>query len=96
LLKKDGHVIWPIYFDRAVARSKCRRVPENLAIKNPNAEQIAAAARRLGWRAEIEPGGHPALWWKKTGKVLVKPNKPMKKNEVIRRLAVALRSMPRR
>jgi len=96
LIKKKGYVIWPIYFDALVSRSKCRRVPLKLAIKNPTAEQIVAAARRLGWAAEIEPGSHPAFWWKKSGKVIVKPKEPINKNEAILRIAQVLKSMPRR
>lgn len=92
MLKRKGYVIWPIYFDASVSRSLCRRVPLELSVKNPRAEQIAEAARRLGWAAAIEPGSHPALWWKKTGKVIVDPGKPMRKSEVIRALARALGS----
>ena len=62
-------------------------------MKNPTAELIAEAARKLGWRAEIEPGSYPALWWKRTGKVVVDPGKPMKKSEVIKLLAQELKAI---
>ena len=93
MLKKRGHVIWPIYFDGSISRSYCRRVPLSLSVKNPTAELIAEAARKLGWKAEIEPGSHPALWWKKTGKVIVDPRRPMKKGEVIKLLAQELKAV---
>jgi len=96
LIKKDGYIIWPAYFDASISRSKCRRVPLNLAIKNPTAEQVAAAAGRLGWRVDIEPGSHPAFWWRRTGKAVVKPSEDLKKQEVIRRLAVALKAAHQR
>ena len=95
LIKRDGYVIWPIYFDASVSRSKCRRVPLNLAVKNPTAEQIASAARKLGWKVEIESGSHPAFWWKRTGRIIVKPNGDLKKSEVLRQLAYALKSVQR-
>ena len=95
MLKKRGYVIWPIYFDSSISRSECRRVPLSLAIRNPTAEQIAKAARSLGWRVELEPGSHPAYWWKRTGKVIIDPGKPMKKGEVIKTLAQTLKRMRR-
>ena len=93
MLKRRGYVIWPIYFDRSVSRSRCRRVPLDLAVRSPSAEQLAKAAGKLGWRVELEPGSHPAFWWKKTGKLIVDPGKPMKKGEVIRILGKALKSV---
>lgn len=93
MLKKRGHVIWPIYFDGSVSRSYCRRVPLSLSVKNPTAELVAEAARKLGWKAEIEPGSHPAFWWKRAGKVIIDPGKPMKKSEVIRLLAQELKAI---
>lgn len=96
MIKRRGYVIWPVYFDASVNRSKCRKVPLNLAVKNPTTEQIAAAARSLGWSVEIEPGSHPAFWWRKGGKVIIKPNEPLSKKEVILRIAETLRSESRR
>jgi len=96
LIRRDGYVIWPAYFDASISRSMCRRVPLSLAVKNPTAEQIAAAARRLGWRFEVEQGSHPAMWWRKTGKVVVKPSERLGKNEVIRRLAAVLKTLQQR
>ncbi|MEM2188064.1 MAG: signal recognition particle subunit SRP19/SEC65 family protein [Nitrososphaerota archaeon] len=92
MLKKKGYVIWPAYFDASISRSLCRRVPLGLSVRNPRAEQIVEAARRLGWSAVIEPGSHPAFWWRKMGKVIVDPGKPMRKSEVIRALARIMKS----
>jgi len=93
LLKKKGYVIWPAYFDSSLSRSLCRRVSLSLSVKNPTTEQILKAAKKLGWLAEVEAGSHPAIWWKKTGKVIVDPGKPAKKSEVIKSLARAMKSM---
>ncbi len=92
-MKKKGYVIWPIYFDNSISRSYCRKVPLDLSVKNPTAERILEAARKLGWSAKVEPGAHPAFWWKRTGKVVVDPRKPIKKSEVIKSLAQAMRSV---
>ena len=95
MIKRDGYVIWPIYFDRQAKRSTRRRVPLSLAVKRPTAELIAKAALSLGWRAKVEPGSHPSAWWKKTGKVIVKPDKPMRKEEVIKILAHQMKKLER-
>lgn len=92
MIKKKGYIIWPIYFDASISRSMCRRVPLKLAVKNPSPEQIMAAAKSLGWSVEVEPGSHPALWWRKTGKLIVKPSEPIGKNKAILRIAHILRS----
>ncbi len=93
MIKRRGYVIWPIYFDRTASRSICRKVPLGLAVKRPDAERVARAARSLGWRVEVEEGSHPALWWRRTGKVIVEPGKPLKKGEVLKLLAKRLKSM---
>jgi len=93
MIKKNGYVIWPIYFDINAPRSLCRKVPKSLAVKNPSAERIAEAAKSLGWKAMIESGSHPASWWQRTGRVLVKPDKPMKKSEISKKIALKLKAM---
>lgn len=95
LIKRDGYVLWPAYFDKTLPRSMCRRVPVSLAVRRPNAEMLAEAARRLGWKVVVEEGSHPAVWWRRTGKVVVKPGRPMSKSEVIRLLARQLKSLER-
>jgi len=96
LIKRGGYVIWPAYFDESASRSKCRRVQRRLAVRKPTVEQIASAAKKLGWSVEVQGGSHPAFWWKRTGKVIVKPKQAMKKNEVIRLLAQAMKEPHRR
>lgn len=91
MIKRDGYIIWPIYFDKNIPRSRCRRVSNNLAVKNPSVEKIIEAAKSLGWSVMVEEGAHPSAWWIKTGKLIIKPNKPMNKNTVIKTLAHRLK-----
>jgi len=93
MIKRKGYIIWPIYFDSSASRSICRRVSLRLAVKNPTAEEIASAAKKLGWKVVVEEGSHPAAWWQKTGRVMVEPDKPMKKSEVIKLIASKLKEM---
>ncbi len=91
MIKRDGYIIWPIYFDKTVPRSKCRRVPVSLAVKNPSVDKIVEAVKSLGWKFEVEDGAHPSMWWVKTGKVIVKPDRKMNKHSLIKTLAHRLK-----
>ncbi|MEN2974278.1 MAG: signal recognition particle subunit SRP19/SEC65 family protein [Candidatus Caldarchaeales archaeon] len=91
MIKKDGYTIWPVYFDKNIPRSRCRRVKLDLAVKNPSIEDIVKAAESLGWEVKVEKGSYPSMWWIKTGKVLVKPDKSMSKNSLIKTLAQRLK-----
>lgn len=95
MIRRDGYVVWPVYFDRNVPRSRCRRVPLSLAVKNPTADDIVKAARSLGWSVEVEPGAHPSTWWNKSGKIVIKPDRPMSKNSLIKTLAHRLKLLSR-
>ncbi|MCS7126068.1 MAG: signal recognition particle protein Srp19 [Aigarchaeota archaeon] len=91
MIKKNGYIVWPIYFDKNVPRSKCRRVPLSLAVKNPSIENIVKAAESLGWKVEVETAAYPSMWWLKTGRAIIKPDKPMSKNSLIKTLAQRLK-----
>ena len=64
--------VWPIYFDANYSRGEGRRVPRTKAVKDPKAEDIEKAARRLGLNPILEPTAtyskHP---WRPIGVVLV-------------------------
>ncbi len=95
MIKRKGYIIWPIYFDRSVPRSRCRRVPLSLAVRRPDAKMLAEAARRLGWRVEVEEGSHPAMWWRRSGRIVVQPGQRVSKERVIRMIAEQLKRMER-
>ncbi len=52
----DHFYVYPTYLEKAVPRSGGRRVPDGDALVEPTAEEIVAAAKRLGYRAEVEVG----------------------------------------
>jgi signal recognition particle subunit SRP19 len=64
--------IWPVYFDTNYSRGEGRRVPRSKAVRDPKAEDIEKAAKRLGLNPILEPAAtyskHP---WKPIGVVLV-------------------------
>ncbi|MBN1682359.1 signal recognition particle protein Srp19 [Candidatus Bathyarchaeota archaeon] len=86
---KDKLVIWPIYFDIDLSWSKGRRVPRNLAVKQPKIENIAKAAYEEGLNPELKKeSAHPKRPWIKNGLILI--DKKLPKNEAIKRIAKKL------
>jgi signal recognition particle subunit SRP19 len=66
------NVIWPVAFDADRSRSEGRRVPMDLAVTEPTADEIAKAVQQVGYDAVIErdktyPREHEAR-----GRVIVK------------------------
>jgi signal recognition particle subunit SEC65 len=52
---------------------------------------VLRAAARLGWEVKKLDLRHPSQWWKPGSAVLVKPDKQLKKSEVVRLLAERMR-----
>ena len=83
---RNKWVIWPIYFDADASRLEGRRVPKELAVKNPTADDILKAAKKLGLAAiKEEKAAYPSRWWRKEGSVLV--GKKFSKTATIRQIA---------
>jgi len=54
----DYFYVYPAYLGRGLSRSDGRRVPEPDAFVEVTAEEIAQAAKRLGYKAEVEAEKH--------------------------------------
>ncbi|KAH6891169.1 signal recognition particle, SRP19 subunit [Thelonectria olida] len=55
--------LYPVYFDATRSRQEGRRVPKDLAVKNPLAREIANACSRLQLPTLLEPEKvHPKDW----------------------------------
>jgi signal recognition particle subunit SEC65 len=50
----DHFYVYPAYLGHGLSRSDGRRVPESESLVEVSAEEIAQAAKRLGYRAEVE------------------------------------------
>lgn len=73
----DRVVLWPAYFDRSLSRAQGRRVSASLAVKEPDAKWVEAAARKAGFDADLdEKANHPSLPYDRPGRVLVKKAGP--------------------
>ena len=82
--------VWPVYFDASLSRGEGRRVPRFKAIRDPKAEDIEKAAKKLGLNPILEPAAtyskHP---WRPVGVVLV--DKKGSKTRIINDIAEELK-----
>ena len=89
--KEKPMVLYPAYFDSGRSRDEGRRVPRNLAVSAPKAEEVHQAAKSLGLQAIIDPDrSHPSTPLQKEGRVMVEGN--YVKSSVIRKVAEKLKA----
>ena len=80
MVSKDDHklIIWPIYFEKNISRSKGRKISKKFSLEKPDVEKIAKAAKTLGLSPIIEKNAsNPYRSWKKEGRVII-DNKDIK------------------
>jgi signal recognition particle subunit SEC65 len=69
--RDEKYVVYPCYFDSHTPRP-LRRVPKDLAVRGPSADEVAKAALALKLTPVLEKGrAHPYRPWEKSGRVLV-------------------------
>lgn len=69
---KGKIVVWPSYFDADLSWGEGRRVAKDLAVRQPKAEDILAAAEEAGLKPVLESGAsHPSRPWIVTDLILV-------------------------
>ncbi len=84
-------MVWTVYFDRSVPRSRGRKVPKRIAVDNVRISDIVQAVAQLGYRYEVRAEKrHPANWFdeRKWGYVVVYTDK--RKGELLREIAARL------
>ena len=85
--RKPFLIFWPQYFEAKRSRSNGRRIPRKFAIEKINLDEIAKAARKLGYNAEIERTyKYSRTWWDDPGRVLI-DTKGKKKVKVLLEVA---------
>lgn len=84
----DRIVLWTDYFDSAISRSGGRRVSLSSATKSPTLEELAEAARKLGYDVETVKASHPKRSPTRSGYVSIPRTKP--KTQVITEIAQML------
>ena len=69
---EEKYVVYPVYFDKTLAKREGRKVSLKNAIEKPTIENIAKAAKSLGLNPVIEKeSAHSSRHWKKEGRILI-------------------------
>ncbi|MCI4369602.1 MAG: signal recognition particle subunit SRP19/SEC65 family protein [Thermoplasmata archaeon] len=83
--------VYPSYLAKGGPRSLGRRVPAGIAVKDVTVEQVATAAKALGYTAEIESAKqYPRQFYQYPGRVKVTKKKGASKARVLRELAAEI------
>ena len=87
----DHFYVYPAYLGRGLSRKGGRRVPEGQSLAELTAEEIVAAAKRLGFRAEVEADKHyPRRFFDYSGRVKVTKKGSTTKARFLKELAAEL------
>ncbi|MFD1645221.1 signal recognition particle subunit SRP19 [Haloarchaeobius litoreus] len=88
------NVIYPAYFDAGLTRSKGRRVPDDLAVEEPDVEEIAKAVQQVGYDAVIErEKSYSREGHRERGRVLVKNPDDDSKNDIVQAVAAYVNAL---
>ncbi|WP_440990220.1 signal recognition particle subunit SRP19 [Haloarchaeobius baliensis] len=88
------NVIYPAYFDAALTRSAGRRVPADLAVEDPEVEEIAKAVQQVGYDAVIErEKSYSREGHRQRGRVLVKNPDDDSKNDIVQAVAAYVNAL---
>ena len=88
----DYFYVYPGYLTDGVSRRGGRRVPTPIAVKDVTAEEIAEAARALGYKVELQAGKqYPRQFFSYSGRVKLTKKGSAKKTEVLRALVSEIR-----
>jgi len=87
----DHFYVYPAYLGRGLSRNEGRRVPESQGLADLTLEEIVAAAKRLGFRAEVEAEKHyPRRFFDYAGRVKVTKKGSTTKARFLKELAAEL------
>jgi signal recognition particle subunit SRP19 len=84
------YVLWIDYFNSNFSRELGRRVPLNKSVKDPTLEELAEAARRLGYNPEPVPAKYPGRMMIPSGYVSIEKRSGEKKPHILSEVAKIL------
>jgi signal recognition particle subunit SRP19 len=87
------NVIWPAYLDADLTRSEGRRVPEDLAVREPTVDEIAEAVGQVGYDAVVERDKTYPREYEPRGRVLVKDADDASKSDLLGAVAAYLEAI---
>ena len=90
----DHFYVYPGYLARGVSRASGRRVPAAVTVTDVTVEDIAQAAKRLGYRAEVEADKqYPRTVPSFTGRVKVTKRAGVTKAKFLRLVAAEVEKL---
>ena len=91
----DHFYVYPAYLGRGLSRSDGRRLPEADALPDVTTEEILDAAKRLGFKAEVEADKqYPRQFFTYAGRVKVAKRSGLTKTAFLRAVAADVRRAP--
>ncbi|WP_436935022.1 signal recognition particle subunit SRP19 [Halovenus marina] len=84
------NVIWPAYIDANCSRSEGRRVSLELAVEDPDVEEIAKAVQQVGYDAVIERDVTYPREYEPRGRVLIQGADDASKSDLLQATAAYL------
>ncbi|AKG39206.1 MAG: signal recognition particle subunit SRP19/SEC65 family protein [Infirmifilum sp.] len=88
--KREGKIIWTVYFDSLKPRDKGRRVPKVLSVEKPRVDELVLAAKNAGYTDVLIESDKkfPAFWYESEGRIIVRTAD--RKSVVLKKIAVEL------
>jgi len=87
------NVIWPAALDAGRSRSEGRRVSRDLAVEEPDVDEIATAVQQVGYDAVIERDKTYPREYEQRGRVLVKNADDATKSDLLGAVAAYLQAL---
>jgi signal recognition particle subunit SRP19 len=84
------NVVYPVYLDAECSRREGRRVPQDLAVQNPDVEEIAKAVQQVGYDAVVERDVTYSREFEPRGRVLVQNADDAGKSDLLQAVAAYL------
>lgn len=89
--KRNGYIVWTVYFDAEKSWGEGRRVPRSLSVEKPDVEELVEAAKAAGYRVvAVEPEKRYPAWWFEGGGRIVVAAEGKSKNRVLYEIAARL------
>jgi len=86
-------IIWPAYIDANRSRSDGRKISQRDAVKSPSVDEIAEAARSLGFSVDVEHHkSYPRSHWERSGRVVITDPSRTSKINLLRKIASEIKS----
>ena len=93
LMKERGKlVIWPVYIDKTISRSKGRIISKKSSVPEPTLKEMGLAAEKLGLNPDVEADkAYPKSWWEASGRILIDNTAP--KTALARKISNTIKEM---